>query len=486
MLMESAGRAVAGVILDGHREAARGGVLVACGPGNNGGDGWVAARTLHLLGVAIRVVDSGQPSDGIAAEARRAALDDGVVTIDADAPWPAVGLVVDALLGTGASGTPRPPIASMLTRLASLGHPVLAVDGPTGLDLGTGIDHGALRADATVTFGAVRRGHLLARDLVGDLTVAEIGLPAAAPEWPVLATGRWAASQVPAFASDVHKGDRGRVVIVGGSPGMSGAARLAARAAFAAGAGLAFVVVPPEGARELASAEPDLQVRAHQFVGEPDAELAALLERADALVIGPGLGRDEGRAAFVLAMLAHSRRAVIDADALIVLAPQRDELRRLAAERTVVLTPHAGEFAALFPEHAGSSAHDPWRAAEAASDRVGGTVLLKGVPTVVAAGKAPVITVAAGNPGLATGGSGDVLSGLVGAFLAAGMAPQVAAAVAAQALGDAADTAAARHGVRAMRPMDVIAALTDTWSQWREMPGEPQPWLLRLPRPVTS
>lgn len=486
MLMETAGRAVARVALEDHLQSVRDGVLVACGPGNNGGDGWVAARALHLLGVPVSVVEVAEPGEGIAAEARQTALDDGVPTVVHDGPWPGVGLVIDALLGTGATGAPRPPIDALLGRLASLHRPVLAVDGPTGLDLATGTDHGALRADATVTFGGVRRGHLRARDLIGDLTVAEIGFPAPAPDWPRLVDRRWAASQLPGFASDAHKGDRGRVVIVGGSAGMTGAARLAARAAFATGAGLVYVVTPPDAAGDLGTAEPDMQVRAHPFDGAPSDELRELVERADAVVIGPGLGRGDGRAAFVLALLEHAACAVLDADALTVLAESRDALHRAAARRPIILTPHPGEFRTLFAEHAGLASEDPWQAAANASMNSEATVLLKGVPTVIASAGAPLLTVAAGNPGLASGGSGDVLSGIIGAMLAAGVAPLVAAAIGAQALGDAADLAAMQHGARGMRPMDVIAALAETWVGWREASDRHPAWLGRLPRPAAA
>jgi NAD(P)H-hydrate epimerase len=177
---------------------------------------------------------------------------------------------------------------------------------------------------------------------------------------------------------------------------------------------------------------------------------------------------------------------VIDADALVMLAGQLDALASLAATRTMVLTPHPGEFGALFPDLAEPLPHDPWTAAAAAHARVGATVLLKGVPTVIAAAIAAPLTVAAGNPGLATGGSGDVLSGLIGGLLGHDRPGPVAAALGAQALGDAADIAAAEHGVRVMRPMDVIAALPRVWGAWHECTRIRVPELLELPRPVAG
>ncbi len=486
MLMETAGRAVARVVLDRHAGAASHGVLVAVGSGNNGGDGWVAARALKCLGVRVAVIEIGPPRPGIAADARRAALEDGVRLLDADRPWPGAGLVIDALLGTGASGGLREPIPSLLGRLADLAVPIVAVDGPTGLDLADGTAHDALPATTTVTFGGVRRGHLLARDATGDLVVAEIGFPSAEPGWPLLVDHPWAAAALGDFAAGAHKGDRGRLVVIGGAPGMTGAIRLTARAAFGAGAGLVHLVSAPESVSDLATAEPDAMVSGHPLAGPPEPWLVSLLERADALVIGPGLGRAPERAEFVLQVLGHVRRAVVDADALMVLASHRDALAERAATRHVVLTPHPGEFRTLFPEAADALPHDPWQAAMRAHRATGATILLKGVPTVIAGAIPAPLTVAAGNPGLATGGSGDVLSGLIGGLLGHDRPPTVAAALGAQALGDAADRAASRHGVRAMRPMDVVDALPEVWTAWRATPPLRTPELLALDRPIAG
>lgn len=488
LLMETAGRAVARVSVERHRTAAGQGVLVATGPGNNGGDGWVAARALHVDGWPVWVAESGEPSDGIAREARAMALADGVRSVDPAGPWPGVGLVIDALLGTGARGAPRAAMVPLLSRLAELQLPVVAVDGPTGLDLATGVDHGVLPARLTVTFGGVRRGHLLARDDCGELVVVDVGLPFPPPEWPRLVTGRWAARHLPPLPASAHKGTRGRVVIVGGGDGMTGAARLAARAAFAAGAGLVHVVAPPASIEVLRVAEPDVQTLAHSFAVPLTAELLALLDRADAVVVGPGLGRAAGRSAFVHAVITASRAVVIDADALVALQGTVAELADLGRDRAIVLTPHAGEFRTLFPTLATGLEVDPWAAAGAAAAAAGATVLLKGVPTVVAASGGGMLTVAAGNPGLATGGSGDVLSGLIGAFLARELPADVAAAVGAQALGESADHAARRIGARMLRPMDVIAACGDVWRGWAAPAAPAGPstgLLLDLPAPRT-
>ncbi|MBA3260065.1 MAG: NAD(P)H-hydrate dehydratase [Gemmatimonadales bacterium] len=414
---------------------------------------------------------------------------EGVREVAPDGPWPSVGLAVDALLGTGASGPPRPPMAALLERLLDLEVPIVAVDGPTGVDLGSGIVHGAPRADLTVTFGGLRRGHLLARDEVGTVIVTDIGHPPADPSWPSLVTDDDAAGWLRRLRVRDHKGDRGRVVIVGGDAGMTGAVRMAARAAFAAGSGLVHAVAPPETVAALVLAEPDLQTVAHAFDRAPDDALLSLVAKAEALVIGPGLGRSPGRRELVAALVLAAPAAVLDADALVAFQGAIPELRRLAEGRALVLTPHPGEFRTLFPDLAADRELDPWRAAVAASSACGAVVLLKGVPTVVAWPGAPPLTLAAGNPGLATGGSGDVLSGVVGAALAGGLAPESAAALGAQVLGRAADVAARRTTARGLRPMDVIAAFPDLWRDWelrrrQRVPARP-PILFELPRPQT-
>jgi NAD(P)H-hydrate epimerase len=300
---------------------------------------------------------------------------------------------------------------------------------------------------------------------------------------------RDAAEWLPRLHPRDHKGTRGRVVVIGGDAGMTGAVRMASRAAFAAGAGLVHAVGPPETIAALVSAEPDLQTLTHAFDREPGPELRDLVSRADAVVIGPGFGRASGRREFVASLARSARTLVLDADALVAFQGAVEELRGLAEGRKVVLTPHAGEFRTLFPELASQRELDPWGAAARAAERTGATVLLKGVPTVVAPSRSAALTVASGNPGLATGGSGDVLSGIIGTALAQHLEPAIAAALGAQALGRAADIAARRVSARALRPMDVIAALADLWREWdvlrRSPPAPRPPVLLELPRPQT-
>ena len=488
-LMESAGRAVAVLLADRYPHLLRAGVLVAAGPGNNGGDGWVVARALHQVEVPVWVASPG-PGSELRERMAKLARGEGVREVGPDGPWPSVGLAIDALLGTGASGAPRAELAALLARLLDLEVPVVAIDGPTGVDLLTGMVHGVTRADLTVTFGGFRRGHLLARDEVGDLIVADVGHPPVDPGWPAVVTDIQAAQWMRRLRARDHKGVRGRVVVVGGDAGMSGAVRMAARAAFGAGAGLVHVVAPPDTVAALMQAEPDVQTFAHRFDQPPSAALLELITRADSVVIGPGLGREPGRRKFITALVEAARAVVLDADALVVFAGAAAELAPLAAGRALVLTPHPGEFRTLFPALAATRELDPWAAAAGAAQETGAAILLKGVPTVISSRERQLLTIVAGNPGLATGGSGDVLSGLVGTNLASGLEPEIAAALGAQVLGRAADLAARRYTARSLRPMDVVQALPDLWRQWEVLrtarPAPRPPILFELPRPQTT
>lgn len=486
-LMESAGRATACVLGQRYHGRLAGGVLIGAGPGNNGGDGWVVARALHRLGVPVWVAPVPGGASDLNKHVRSLAETDGVRVLEPDGPWPGAELVIDAILGTGAKGAPRQPAQTLLDRLHDLAVPVVAIDGPTGVDLATGAVYGQARADLSITFGGLRRGHAIARDQVGDVVVADIGHPPCASEWPQVVTDGIAADWLPRVPANAHKGTRGRTVIVGGDAGMSGALRLSGRAAFAAGAGLVHAVAPQPTIDALIEAEPDLQTMVQDFEADLDGGVSELIGRADAVVVGPGLGRTTTRHRLVLACISAAAAPVIDADGLIALVEHLDDLRAIARTRPLVLTPHPGEFRALFPGHAGQMEVDPWQAAADAAEDVGATVILKGVPSVIASPEETTQTVVSGNPGLATGGSGDVLSGLVGAFVGQGLAPAVATSLGAHVLGRAADLAARRRSVRALRPMDVIEALPDLWRAWR--PGRVEaatrpPVTFDLPRPV--
>ena len=465
VLMESAGRASAAVLAREFPDVLDRGALVVTGAGNNGGDGWVLARALHDAGVPVWV--SGlDPKTDDAIDNRALARVNGVREVGREEPWPAVAVAVDALLGTGATGPARGEVLAAADRLAASALPILALDGPTGLDLTSGEAHGPIRALVTVTFGGARRGHLLAREWCGRLVIVDIGFPPPDAAASVLVTDAWAGTRLPRLSATMHKGDRGRVTVIGGASGMTGAALHAARSALAAGAGLVKLVAGAETLEASRASLPDVLTVESALGPELEPAVVEALDWANALVVGPGLGREPERARFLAGVLKQrARPTVLDADALILYDGQ--------AERPLVFTPHLGEFRVLAGDQlADAAANDRWAAAAKAAQKLRGCVLLKGVPTVVADLRGPELVVASGNPGLATGGSGDVLSGFVGAFLARGLAPPDAAALGAHTLGRAAEIGARQWTARSLRPADVLAALPEVWRAWSAV----RPW----------
>jgi len=476
VLMESAGRASAAIVVREFPEVIARGALVAAGAGNNGGDGWVLARALQSVGVPVWVCALDPKTDD-AIDNRALARIDGVRELSRTETWPATAVAVDALLGTGAIGPVRGDALALAERLQAGAVPIVALDGPTGLDLTSGEAHGPVRARVTVTFGGVRRGHLLARDWCGRVVVADIGFPPADPAAPQLVTDWWAGARLPRLAPAMHKGDRGRVTVVGGAPGMTGAALHAARSALAAGAGLVKLVAGQETLEAARASLPDVLTVESQLGPDVEAAVAEALEWADALVIGPGLGQGEKRGRFLARLLSgKARPTVLDADALTLYDRKTD--------RPFVFTPHLGEFRTLVGDQlADAAANDRWEAAAKAAEKLRGCLLLKGVPTIVADTRGPALVVASGNPGLATGGSGDVLAGFIGALLARGLPPPEAAALGAHALGRAAEQGARQWTARSLRPADVLAALPDVWRAWTAVPSAGPPILAVLEPP---
>ena len=485
VLMETAGRAIVQVLVTEMPDAVTGGggVLITAGAGNNGGDGWVIARALHSAGVPVWVA-AVDPKTDDAIDNRALARLDGVHELGREEAWPQAAVAVDALLGTGAAGPANGDVLALAQRLADYGAPILAVDGPTGLDLTSGEAHGPVRARLTVTFGGLRRGHLLAREWCGKLVVVDIGFPPPDAAWPVLVSDAWAAARLPRLAPQMHKGDRGRVCVIGGANGMTGAALHAARGALAAGAGLVKLVAARETIAAAQASLPDLLTVETEFGETIEPGVAEALEWADALVLGPGLGREPrtAREQFVREVLAHRPvPTVVDADALHFL----QNLQNLhQPPQRLVCTPHLGEFRILAGDaFADEAANDRWSATARAAAKLKCTVLLKGVPTVIADLRGPEHVVASGNPGLATGGSGDLLAGFIGAFLARGTAPAEAAALGAHALGRAAEQGARQWTARSLRPADVLASLPEVWRAWQSVTPRRPPILLDLDAP---
>ncbi len=493
VLMEAAGRAVAAAAAREFRPRLASGVLVVCGTGNNGGDGYVAARALAALGVGVTAVAlPGEPSADCLENKLLAGLQ-GVRIVDPDADWGGCGVVIDALLGTGARGAPRGPAAAAIERMMRLAAPVVAVDGPSGLDLSTGeVNAPCVRATLTVTFGGFRRGHLLQRTVCGAIVVADVGFPPPDPQWPSAVSDAWLREVLPPFNAEMHKGDRGRVLIVGGSEGMAGAAVFAAKSAARSGAGLVKIAAHEATVRAAQANNPDLMTVTTALGEELEPPLLEALAWADAVVLGPGLGRGPARERFARNVLGAARGAVlVDADGLMAFRGCAQELQALlrgdAAQpvRRALLTPHRGEFAALFPDLAAATRRDPFGAATEAAARIGAGVLLKGVPTVVASPGVPALVSAAGNPGLATGGTGDVLSGMAAAWLARGAPAQIAGAAGAHVHGRAAEEVAKHRSVRTLRPDDLLAVLGPLWRELAERAVETDPpFLTRLEPPA--
>lgn len=435
-LMENAGRAVAAVT---RARRAPMPTLVACGPGNNGGDGFVVARLLAEAGWPVRVALLGDRSALGGDAATMAARWTGPVEPLDPASLGAAGLVVDALFGAGLSRPLDGAAGAFVEALGARALPIVAVDVPSGLDGDSGTHAGpVVRATTTVTFFRRKPGHVLlpGRALCGELIVAEIGIPDAvlaeiAPRAWLNGPALWESALRLPGPSD-HKYTRGHVLVAGGGPDLSGAARLGARAALRVGAGLVTTVVAPEAAAVHAQHQTSVMVAVVEDARAFDRALED--PRRNALLIGPGAGRDAATRARVAGMLATGRPTVLDADALTAFAEAPDALfRRLGPH--VLLTPHDGEYARLF-----DGAGDRLARARAAAARSGAVVLLKGADTVVAAPDGAAVINDNAPPWLATAGSGDVLAGLAVGLMAQALGAFAAGAAAAWLHGAAART----------------------------------------------
>ncbi len=383
--------------------------LVLCGPGNNGGDGYVAARLLDAAGWPVRLAALEPPRAG--SDAALAAADwSGPTAEFTPAEAARAGLVIDAVFGAGLSRDVDPRVADTLAAAKR----ILAVDVPSGVDGATGAVRGRVAAAAcTVTFFRRKPGHHLlpGRALCGDIVLADIGLPASVLDdiRPKTAANDPALWRLPELPASTHKYARGYVSVLGGRS-MTGAAQLAAAAARHGGAGMVTIVAPGVAARYA-------HVPAGLIVNDEPLDELLADQRRTTWVCGPGLGQDAARMALP-PLLAVRRQVVADADALSAHAGHPEALRGVS-----VLTPHEGEFAKLF----GPPGRDRLAATRAAAARAGAVVLLKGSDTVIASPDGRAAVNGTGTPALATAGSGDVLSGLIAALLAGGMPPWEAA-----------------------------------------------------------
>jgi NAD(P)H-hydrate epimerase len=479
-LMQRAGAAAATEIVRRLPHLLDDGVLVFTGPGNNGGDGWVLARALATAGLQVAVTEV-MPSKTEDAKAERALASTHVST----AATGRERLVVDALLGTGTQGPPRGEVASAIDAIAAaraLGATVIALDVPTGVDADTGEAGVAVYADLTLTFAALKRGLLAARSHTGTIVVLDIGLgegDAAAPE---LVREHWVRDMVPPINAETHKGARGRLAIVGGGGGMTGAAVLAARAAMRSGIGLVRLVVPREALPIVQAAEPHALATPWPL---DEALSPTIVSWPHVLVLGPGLGDTKETCALARKVLGGWRGpVVIDADGLNVFAGDAKALGTFCNGRPALLTPHVGEASRLLGEETAAVARDRYDSAARLAALAHATVLLKGVPTIVAAGDGRTMVSASGTPALAAGGSGDLLAGIAATLLARLEDPLVAGACAAWVHGRAAEIATRGRAPRAVPLSRVLEGLELAWNF--APPPPTYPAIAELPAVVES
>ncbi|UDF29517.1 UNVERIFIED_ORG: NAD(P)H-hydrate dehydratase [Roseateles sp. XES5] len=461
-LMERAGQAVAAAALRLFPGALRFAVL--CGPGNNGGDGYVAARALQEAGADIAVYTLGDAAalTGDAATAF-AAFADATRPL-ADYVPRAGDVVVDALFGAGLSRDVPEAVARLIAAVGQAVLPVLAVDLPSGIDGRTGQVRGAaFEAVATVTFQCRKPGHLLlpGRAMAGTAEVFDIGIPARilarhAGHMRINNPAIWRLA-LPVQTGATHKYVRGHLAVFSGPATATGAARLSALAGLHAGAGLVTLLSPGEALSPNAAHLTGVMLKSL----DSEADLAALIEdaRLKTFVLGPGFG-DAGKARRYVRQLAESGRSlVLDADGISAFRDAPDDLFALfaAGNPRLVLTPHDGEFARLFPDLAADKSLSKIERAQRAAARSNAVLVLKGADTVIAAPDGRALVNENAPPWLATAGSGDVLAGIVGAHLAQGMPAFEAAA-----------SAVWRHGAAGRKAGEGLIA--------EDLPGAIPPW----------
>lgn len=431
---------------------------IVCGAGNNAGDGYVVARLAAAEGLAVAVIAIVDPAS-LTGDAARAYSDfagaGGVC-----APWSgeldaAADLLVDAMLGSGLMRDVGGDFAACVESINTHGAPVVALDIPTGLHGDSGDVMGcAVCADLTVTFVGLKSGLFLNNgpDYCGEIVFADLDIPEACrddhvPEFRRI-NDELFLQALPRRRRTAHKGDFGHVLVVGGGAGMPGAVRLCGEAALRSGAGLVSIATHPAHAALTVTSCAELMP--HGIHGAADLE--PLLERADVIAFGPGLGRSSWAAELFAALAADGRPTVWDADALNLLA----ESPAVLANR--IITPHPGEAGRLLRSGTAGVQADRRSAVVALQAKYGGVAILKGSGSLVAAGPGVPWLCTAGNPGMATAGMGDVLTGVIAALMAQGLTPEDAAIVGVEVHARAGDRAAAA-GERGLLASDLLAEL---------------------------
>jgi len=450
-LMSRAGQAAFDLLRDRWPQARR--VCIFCGVGNNGGDGYVIAALAEKAGFEAHVVQVGDVTrtQGDALTALQRAEGEGASfqAFDPNLSDGANGadIIVDALLGTGLSGEVRGDYAQAIDVINRSGCPVLAVDIPSGLcsDSGRVLGH-AVKADCSISFIGLKQGLLTgqAPDYVGDLYFADLQVPAAVvepmPPSAILINNARIREWLPPRSRLSHKGNNGHVLVIGGDLGMGGAAAMAAEAAGRSGAGLISVITRPQHISAILSRRPECMVLGVE-VGE---DISVQLNNVDVLVVGPGIGQGAWGQSLLRQALATNLPMVLDADALNLLAsgqPCDDATAARTGRGNWVLTPHPGEAARLMSDTIDAVLRDRYAAVRGLQQQYGGAVVLKGAGSLIASDAGRTWVCRSGNPGMATGGMGDVLSGVIGGLLAQGLSVEQAAAAGVQVHAAAGDLA---------------------------------------------
>lgn len=460
-------------------------IKIFCGKGNNGGDGLAVARMLDSAGAFVEVIllCSGDELTGDAKKNYDLAMEleidiienaeeeDFFIDDDCD-------LVIDALLGTGMKGAVRGKVADAIEEINQSGCPVLSIDIPSGVEGSTGRVNGpAIYANSTATMAGLKRGLLFSpgREHAGEVTVVDIGTPAkiikeSAPYlWQIEPDDIF--GRLPFRPVDTHKGEAGRIFIIAGSPGMTGAACMSAEACMKSGAGLVVLGIPK-------SLNPIVEVKLTEAMSlplcetedgslSPDSEdkIKTQIEWASAVAIGPGISRYKDTLEFVRKLIKEiDRPVVIDADALFALAEKPESLKHLPQKS--ILTPHLGEFARLINKTVDKVKEQRIELAREKAIKWKTVIILKGSPSIIAAPDGQVYVNSTGNPGMATGGVGDVLTGILAALLGAGIIPEDAAIAGTFLHGLAGNMASAEKGVLGMTATDIISKLHEVFKEY--------------------
>lgn len=454
-LMLRAGRAAYQLACDRYPAARH--WLVLCGHGNNGGDGYVVARLATEAGVRVTLIagTGSRPLPEEAAAARQAWLDAGGLELASDSRWPVdIDLIIDGLLGSGLTSAPRAPVAALIEAANHSGLPIVALDIPSGLLAASGAVPGAaIRAAHTITFIGLKPGLLTgqARDWVGQLHQSTLGLSDWLAQQPVQiqrVSVPDLAGWLPPRRPCSHKGEHGRLLLVGGDRGFGGAIRMAAEAALRSGAGLVRVLTHYEHVAPLLTARPELMVQALD-----DEALQRAQAWADVTVIGPGLGQEAWGQNALKVLQSSDKPTLWDADALNLLAlnPEKRQNR--------VITPHPGEAARLLGCSTADIESDRLLAVRRLAAEYGGVAVLKGAGTLIADEHGAMAIADVGNPGMASGGMGDVLAGIIGGLLAQKLSLYDAACAGCVVHGVAADSVAEKQGTRGLLATDLLPAI---------------------------